>query len=111
MVSRALAGLPSRVKERLKNVVVCVEQAPSKEQLKETGTRKGDILLGLFEGIPETEWGKGLGAPLPDKITIFQEGIEHFAKTREEVEKEVADTVRHEVAHYFGWSDEELEKM
>ena len=109
-VLQALTELPDHVKEKIENVAVCVEKRPTKEQLQETGTRRNDILLGLYEGIPEIEWGKGFGDVLPDKITIFQEGIEHIAKTPEEVKKEVQDTVRHEIAHHFGYEDEEIEE-
>ena len=58
----------------------------------------------------EAEWGKGFGNVLPDKITIFQKNIERFAQTPEEIAKEVRATVWHEIAHHFGWSDEELEE-
>jgi len=110
MVARAMEELPERVKRYIKNVVVCVEANPTPEQLAQTGTRQNDTLLGLYEGIPEIEWGKGFGGQLPDKITIFQESIEQFADTPEEIEREVRFTVWHETAHYFGFDDEEIEK-
>lgn len=110
LMAEALERFPQEVAEKLKNVAVCVEGKPSREQLKQTGTRKGDLLLGLYEGIPETEWGKGFGGNLPDKITIFQESVEQLADTEEELKELVRDTVRHEIAHHFGFSDEELEE-
>ena len=110
MVTRALEKLPERVKKRIENVAVCVENQPTREQLEETGSRRGDVLLGLFEGVSETAWGKGFGNILPNKITIFQKNIERFADTPEEVEREVRTTVRHEIAHHFGWSDREIEE-
>jgi len=110
MVTRALEKLPERVKKRIENVAVCVENQPTREQLEETGSRRGDVLLGLFEGVSETAWGKGFGNILPNKITIFQKNIERFADTPEEVEREVRTTVRHEIAHHFGWSDGEIEE-
>lgn len=110
MVAMALEHFPERVKKRIKNVAVCVENLPSPEQLRQSGSRREDVLLGLFEGVPETEWGKGLGNVLPDKITIFQKNIERFSHTREEIVKEIRATVWHEIAHHFGWSDEELEE-
>jgi len=110
MVTRALEKLPEKVKKRIENVAVCVENQPTREQLEETGSRRGDVLLGLFEGVSETAWGKGFGNILPNKITIFQKNIERFADTPEEVEREVRTTVRHEIAHHFGWSDGEIEE-
>ncbi|HCM36969.1 MAG: hypothetical protein A3J30_03430 [Candidatus Wildermuthbacteria bacterium RIFCSPLOWO2_02_FULL_47_9c] len=110
MVADALEHFPEHVKKRVKNVALCVEDLPTPEQLEEIGCRREDVLLGLFEGVPETEWGKGFGNVLPDKITIFQKNIERFAQTPEEIAKEVRATVWHEIAHHFGWSDEELEE-
>jgi predicted Zn-dependent protease with MMP-like domain len=110
MVEKALAHLPELVKQRMKNVAVCVANKPTRRQLKEIGMRKEELLLGLFEGVPETEWGKGFGNILPDKITLFQENIEKVADTPEEIEREIQATVKHEIAHHFGFSDEDLEQ-
>lgn len=101
-------GLPRRVQEKLENVAVCTELRPSAEQLKATGTRRGNVLLGLYEGVPKTEWGRGFGGNLPDKITIFQESLELCAENPEELKQLVQSTVRHEIAHHFGFSDEDL---
>jgi predicted Zn-dependent protease with MMP-like domain len=48
--------------------------------------------------------------PLPDVITIFQQPIEHVSDSVDELEQQVRLTVVHEIAHYFGISDQELEK-
>jgi len=109
IVEEALEKLPREILGKLKNVAICVERRPSLQQQKDTGTRKSDVLLGLYEGISEIEWGKGFGNNPPDKITIFQESIEQFAQTKAELKKLVADTVRHEIAHHFGFTEEELE--
>lgn len=108
MVGEALQRLPRQFAEKLENVAICVERRPSREQQKETGTRKDDVLLGLYEGISEIEWGKGFGNNPPDKITIFQESIEQFAETKADLREIVRDTVRHEVAHHLGFTEEEL---
>ena len=108
IVRRALEKLPRETAEKLENVAICVEYKPSREQLKSTGTRRSDLLLGLYEGISQVEWGRGFGGNLPDKITIFQESIEEFATTKADLEKLVVDTVRHEIAHHFGMTDKEI---
>jgi len=107
-VEEALGGLSSSVRKNIRNVAICVEEHPSSEQLRETGTRKGDLLLGLYEGVPETAWGKGEGQRLPDKITLFRESLELLARSKEELKQLVQDTVRHEVAHYLGFEEEDL---
>lgn len=111
LVARALDNLPEATRKKLNNVVVVVADKPTSEQEDEEGTREGSLLLGLYEGIPETEYGKGFGGNLPDKITIFKDAIEELADSPEEVERIVAETVWHEIAHHFGYDDDELEEM
>jgi predicted Zn-dependent protease with MMP-like domain len=42
---------------------------------------------------------------MPDKITIFQGPHERLARSDEDLPRLVADTVWHEVAHYFGMDE------
>ncbi|MDP2641111.1 MAG: metallopeptidase family protein [Candidatus Yanofskybacteria bacterium] len=110
LAEKAIEGLPQDVKDRLRNVAVCIEPSPSKEQKKRLELERGEILLGLYEGVPETEWGKGFGGSIPDKITLFRQAIESQAGNEEELQEIIRRTIIHEFAHYFGYSDEELEE-
>jgi len=105
LVNEALLVLPKRIRQKITNTAICVERRPSEEQLKKTGLKYYGLLLGLYEGIPQTIWGKGFGGNLPDKITIFQESIENFATRPEEIKELIKDVVWHEVAHHFGFSE------
>jgi len=109
-VAKALDQLPSLVGEKMENVSVCIELEPTREQQSQLGMRRGELLLGLYEGVPQTEWGRGAGGNLPDKITIFQESIEQLAHNQEELVKLIEDTVKHEIKHHFGFTEEDLEK-
>jgi len=105
LVRQALAGLPEKIRQKMENVAICVEKRPTPEQLRKTGIKYGGLLLGLYEGVPQTAWGKGFGQILPDKITIFQESIENFASTPEAIKELIKNVVWHEVAHHFGFSE------
>ena len=105
LVSKALLILPKKIRQKMKNVAICVEKRPSAEQLRKIGLRHSGLLLGFYEGIPQTFWGKGFGGNLPDKITIFQESIENFATRPEEIKELIKNVVWHEVAHHFGFSE------
>lgn len=105
----ALDQLPLAVGEKMENVSLCVAKRPTKEQLNYLGMRRGELLLGLYEGVPQTEWGKGAGGNLPDKITIFQESIESLSHSKEELIELIQDTVKHEIKHHFGFSEKDLE--
>lgn len=93
LTAAAVEELPPNIKNALKNVAVVVED-----------NFRGD-LLGLYEGIPQNEWGKNDAIRLPDKITIFKPAIEAEAKTPEKIKELVKIVVRHEIAHYFGFDE------
>jgi predicted Zn-dependent protease with MMP-like domain len=111
LVNQAVSDLPPEISKKMENVAIIVDHIPTQDQLKKIGTRQGDFLLGLYEGVPQNTWGKGFGGHLPDKITIFQQSIERFTKTQEEIKKMVKTVVWHEIAHHFGFSEKEVRKL
>lgn len=108
LVGEALLALPKHIRENMENVAIIVEKRPSREQLQKTGTRIGISLLGLYEGIPKTVWGRNFSGRLPDKITIFQEAIENLVRSEKEITELVKYTVWHEIAHHFGIEEEKV---
>ena len=110
LVRDAISSLPENFLARMDNVSIIVAERASTQQMAENGLGPHDVLYGLYEGVPLTERGSYV-PPLPDVITIFQEPIEQSSHTNIELEDQVISTVRHEVAHYFGFSDAELDKM
>jgi predicted Zn-dependent protease with MMP-like domain len=105
LVEEALGSLPSIFKEKLDNVDVVIEDWPTVD------IAKGRLLLGLYQGIPKTTYGKNY-AVLPDKITIFRGPIELLSRGDEQALKNlVIDTVEHEIAHHFGISDARLQEI
>lgn len=103
IVRDTVDALPQQLREQLKDVAIVIEeQAPPQE--------KG-ILLGLYEGVPLTAWGKGMSPQLPDKITLFQQSIELVAKTPDEIPAIVRETLWHEIAHYFGFGHDRIHIM
>ncbi len=108
LVSRAISKLPENIRIKMDNVAVCVEETPSKIQLKRVGVRYGGNLLGLYEGVPQNAWGRGWGNNLPDKITIFKRSIEAVSSDSKQLEELVKDVVWHEIAHHFGFDEKEV---
>jgi predicted Zn-dependent protease with MMP-like domain len=107
LVQQALRRLPRRFKEKIENISVEVEDRPSRELLEDMGIESG-TLFGLYQGVPLTERAWNYGNVLPDRIVIYQRPIEQAARSNEEIEEIVMDTVMHEIGHYFGFGDEEL---
>ena len=113
LVDEGVEKIPKRFREKIKNVAFLVSEEPSDLQRRQNGIALGETLLGLYEGVPLTERGEyyGTGAVLPDTITIFSGPIQREANgDKEELKNIVCDTVWHEVAHYFGYDDFEIEK-
>ena len=94
IVERALRRIPWRFRKRLENVVIVVEPEPP---------RPG--LLGLYHGRPLTHRSVGESFAMPDQITIYQGPHERMSRSPEQLEQMVADTVWHEIAHYFGMDE------
>jgi predicted Zn-dependent protease with MMP-like domain len=99
LVTRALANLPEEFQSRLENVAVLIEDEPPEDM---PGT------MGLYEGTPLTD--RSFDDPLlPDQITIFKGPIERGCCTEQEIEEEVRLTVLHEVGHFFGLDEAQLD--
>jgi predicted Zn-dependent protease with MMP-like domain len=111
LVDEALASLPKAFQDRLQNVAVIIEERPEPRLLRELGMDDDDLLFGLYEGLPLTEWGRDDVLRIPDRIRIFQAHIEEVCESDEEIIAEVRSTVLHEVGHHFGLSDAELERF
>jgi predicted Zn-dependent protease with MMP-like domain len=107
IVETALRRLPRRFKNKIKNISIEVEDSPSRETLDGMGIKQG-TLFGLYQGVPLTAREWNYGNMLPDRIVIYQRPIEQSARSLEEIEDIVLDTVVHEVGHYFGFDDETL---
>lgn len=102
LVEEAVALLPPALLRLMDNVQIVVEWWPSAEQCRSVGLRPGDLLLGLYEGVPRTERGSFYGLVLPDKITLFQGVIERLCQDEAEIRQQVVDTLIHEIGHHFG---------
>lgn len=111
LVHEAVASLPEPFRSRLQNVAIVVAEQPEREQLRRLGYPPDTDLLGLYEGTPLGQRGEGYHLVLPDRITIFRRPILALCQTPEDVRREVRTTVVHEVAHFFGIGDEELEAL
>jgi len=112
LVQEGIKAIPKRFLEKLDNVDIVIEEEPTSYQLKKLRAKKNLILFGLYEGVPKTKrWH--YSQVLPDKITIFKGPIERYAKSESQIRELVKNTVWHEIAHHFGFSERgvrELEK-
>lgn len=128
LVSEAFALVPEKFRTKVTNVALLVEDEPSSEVLKENNIPEGRTLFGLYRGVPQTARGDsyGVGATLPDTITIYRLPIMRSAANeagvgaliewgevvtepmRKRIRVIVRDTLWHEIAHHFGMDEFEV---
>lgn len=104
-------ALPDEFTRYFTNIAVVVEEYPTEEDARLTGTARRD-LLGLFRGAAHQERGGffDFPLPLPDEIILFRKNIQRICSSKRELVEEIRMTLVHEVGHYFGLSEEDLEK-
>lgn len=106
-IIEAIDSLPEQGKKAMENVAFFLEPEVRGAKANEVGIKKGNVLLGLYEGVPKTKRGPGYFGFLPDKITIFQNPIEMVANgDPEKIRKEIFEVVYHEVGHHLGFDEE-----
>lgn len=99
LVADAVDNLPDEVLDMLDNVVLIVDDAHPED------------LLGLYEGIPQTERDDYGGFELPDRVTLYRLALCDASTDRQDLKHEVMVTVVHELAHHLGINDERLGEL
>jgi predicted Zn-dependent protease with MMP-like domain len=112
LVEDALATIPPQFRDAMQNIAIVIEDDPPDALLREMGfDPKHDTLFGLYQGtpLPERHWDHGNA--LPDKITLYQRPIEDDSQNEDDVIVAVGETLIHEIGHYFGLSEEEIQEI
>lgn len=111
LVTEAITLIPKRFRREMKNLALVVEDEPDDALLEEMEIEPPDSLYGLYQGTPLPERTWGFGNALPDRITIYQRPIEEDCEDEDEIRAVIGETLIHEVGHYFGLSEEEIEEI
>jgi predicted Zn-dependent protease with MMP-like domain len=119
LVEEALDALPRRFRKRIHNVSVLVEDVPP-ERMSHGGSRNAGVadtddadslVLGVFEGVPTTRKSVFDVPSGPERIVLYQKNIEAVCSNEDEIRQEVRLTVIHELGHYFGMTEAQLEDV
>lgn len=103
LIQRALSELPEEYIKNLDNVAITYADDPTDEQLARNHVRHDQLLLGLYEGLPQTSrFSSGYSGVLPDKITIFKNPIRYVTHDDESFFEQIKRTAWHEIAHHYG---------
>ena len=111
LVAEAVRLIPRRFRREMRNLALVVEDEPGDDLLEEMEIEPPDSLYGLYQGTPLPERSWAFGNALPDRITIFQRPIEEDCDDEDEIRAVIGETLIHEVGHYFGMSEEEIEEI
>jgi predicted Zn-dependent protease with MMP-like domain len=111
LVADALAGIPRRFRDAMANLVIVVEDEPGRDLLREMEIEPPDTLFGLYQGTPLTERRWDYGNALPDRILLFQRPHEREAEDEDDLVVSIGETLIHEIGHYFGLSEEQIEEI
>lgn len=106
-VEKTVRALPPELRAEAEQVPVLYEPVPS-EELQAEGF--GLETLGLFTGgaFPD---GETSSDPLPTEIILFLETLWKYAEGDEEIyRQEVRVTFMHELGHYLGLDEDDLEE-
>jgi predicted Zn-dependent protease with MMP-like domain len=106
MVDEAWKQIPDHFRFEMENVSIRIETRPSIDQLKRV--KGASTLLGLFDGFPKIAWGQAMTGIQSSKISLFQEPILQNSRSIGELRNLIQEVLMHEVAHYFGYNDEDM---
>ena len=112
LITQAMDELPQEYITNLDNVAITYADEPTQEQLEKQGVRVGQLLLGLYEGIPLTRRGAGYTFVLPDRITMFKHPLLAVAgNDRTRLFEQIKRTLWHEIAHHYGLGHDRIHEL
>ena len=111
IVKKTIRRIPLDIRGYLDNIAISVRKRPTEKMLKEMGVPPDAILFGVYQGVPLIDRSVTFPPLFPDTILLFQEPIEEICETKEKLEEQIEITVVHEIAHFFGISEERLKEL
>ena len=114
-VECGIESIPDEFLDDIEHLVFLVEDEPSALQrasIDEGTSSSSRELLGLYTGVSIDNRGTWYGTgECPDVITVFKGPHERAARSLDDLYENVRVTVVHEVGHYFGMDEEQLDEM
>lgn len=107
--AEALAELPRSIREYVENVPVLIEEWPALDLVLQENV--SPTLLGIFLGVPRTEAGTTDQPRDMDRVILFKRNLETHCRDREELVHEIQTTVKHEIGHYLGLDEDDMERL
>ena len=107
--AEALANLPRSIREAVENVPLLIRDLPEEDLLEDENV--SPTLLGIFIGVPRTEAALTEQARDVNRVILFKKNLEKVCRDEDELIEQIQTTVRHEIGHHLGLSEEDLEGL
>ena len=112
-VRKAVRKLPRQFRQCLDRVPVVVQDLPDESLAKGPDREEvGPDILGLFDGVTLSETADlDITAVRPSTIYLFQRNLERAAHDRDDLVEQIRITLWHELAHYLGFEEEDMDDL
>lgn len=105
----AVDNLPRSIREYVQDVPILVEDWPSRDLL--SAENVSPQILGIYIGTPRTEAEPTMQAQDLTRVVLFKRNLEKICRDRDDLIEQIQITVRHEIGHHLGLSEEDLERL
>jgi len=109
ITAEALSDLPRSIREYVEHMPVLVRDFPDAELLANENV--SPQILGIFIGVPRTEAASTAQAREIDRVILFRKNLEKICRTHAELVEQIQITVKHEIGHYLGLDEDDLERL
>jgi acetylglutamate kinase len=112
LAEAAFAALPESLAHHARGVALIVEDLADDETLEAFGLDNPWELTGLYRGIPMTQRSISDPVQLPDTVILYRDAIlVEWIDSGEDLTRLVTSVLVHEIAHHFGYSDADIERI
>lgn len=102
-----LAEVPEQFRDRLRDVPIVLEPRPHAELVAEGFDPRS---LGLFEGLDDARRAGG-DHVAPTRIVLFHANLLADFPDRDDLADEIEVTLLHEIGHFFGLDEDDVERL
>lgn len=113
LADAALMLLPQPYQAAARDLVIRIEDFAPRRILLDMGVEDPFELTGLYDGIPLTEKSISDQPEQPDTIWLFRRPMldEWSERGNVSLGEMVTHVLVHELAHHFGWSDDDIAQI
>ena len=108
-VADAIDNLPRSIREYVDDVPVLVEDYPDEDLLASENV--SPQILGIYVGTPRTEAEVTAQPEDVSRVALYKRNLEKICRDRDDLIDQIQITLRHEIGHHLGLSEEDMERL